>query len=238
MNNNEVLSVVIPAAGLSRRMKTKNNKPYLILEETPVLSYSLAVFDSLPEVGEIVVVVKRGEEALAERAGEIARIRRSLKIVVGGMTRGESVFNGLKATCPNYPFIAVHDAARPCITPNLVRRVMEAAFKSGAATAASRMRDTCAASLSEGEQAPIISYVPRSTLIAIQTPQIFRRDIILTAHERAAERGEQATDDTTLVKAEGHEVTAVMGPSTNIKLTEPEDLPLVRAIIKQLNISV
>jgi 2-C-methyl-D-erythritol 4-phosphate cytidylyltransferase len=191
----------------------------------PILRWTLDVLAASPEVAGVVVAVP---------AADVPRWRRRLRtcrkvraVVAGGAERQESVARGLAAVPPATPWILVHDGVRPCITPELVRRVVDAARIHGAAIAALPVAET----LKRGAEGWVKETVPRDGLWAIQTPQGFRADLLREAHQRAHADGVLGTDDAGLVERLGAAVYLVPGLPGNVKITRPEDLPLARRLL-------
>ena len=228
MKRRPKMSVIIAAAGSGRRMGGVS-KAFLRLGRRSVLSYSLQTFAALPETAEIILVVSRSD--IAARSAYLARIKRRYGIahvVPGGKLRQESVANGLACVSPDADLVAVHDAARPLVSADLIRRVIRAAIKTGAAVPAAPVRDTLKRS---GRNMLIAETVPRDGLWHVQTPQIFDAHLLKQAFKRYAHRGE-FTDDAQLVERTGGKVALVESDQANIKLTTAEDLVVARALLK------
>jgi 2-C-methyl-D-erythritol 4-phosphate cytidylyltransferase len=138
------------------------------------------------------------------------------------------VYNGLKETGPDVEIVVVHDAVRPFVTEDLIEQSIQAARKGGGAIVAIPMKDT---PKQAGPDRQIQRTLDRNELWLAQTPQTFRRDLLLEAYEKAAIEGLQATDDAALVERLGHKVGIVTGTWENIKITTPEDLVLAEAIL-------
>jgi 2-C-methyl-D-erythritol 4-phosphate cytidylyltransferase len=154
--------------------------------------------------------------------------RKPVIVKAGGESRQESVRAGLGAL-GECDFVLVHDAARPLATATLVRRVLAAAMESGAAFPAITPRD--AVKRVEGNR--LVESLDRSRIVLAQTPQAFAYELLARAHREAADAGLVGDDDAQLVAATGHAVTVVEGEPANIKLTTPEDLGVVEALIKE-----
>ena len=148
-------------------------------------------------------------------------------IVPGGAERQESVFQGLRAA-PPAELVAVHDGARPLISSSLIARCVEAAREHGAAAPALPVVDTLKRLDAEGRMRETVD---RRSLVAIQTPQVFRRELLLEAHEAAARDRFTGTDDASLVERLGHPVFPVPSDLRNLKITTPEDLSLAEALL-------
>ncbi len=206
------LAVILAGAGEGRRMEGQGPKLLLDLEGKSFLQRAALPF-------------------LRHRSVGLARVPRErvlgARAVAGGATRRESVRLGLEAIAPGAAYVAVHDVARPLVTTALIDRVLAAARTHGAAIPALPIRD----SVKEVDAERIIRSLPRERLRGAQTPQIFSRAILLRAHTQAGESPD-ATDDAALVEALGFAVFVVAGESSNLKITEPSDLIVARALIQ------
>jgi len=158
--------------------------------------------------------------ALAQRSG-----LRNVQLVEGGARRQDSVAAAL-ALCADSEVVCVHDAARPLVPPQLFRDVLAAARESGAATAGVASIDT----VKQVADGHVVATLPRDELIATQTPQAFRTELLVRAHREAGEQRYAADDDASLVEHLGAPVTVVPGDSCNLKVTTPQDLLVVRAL--------
>ncbi|MCR4722566.1 MAG: 2-C-methyl-D-erythritol 4-phosphate cytidylyltransferase [Eubacteriales bacterium] len=234
MYKKRIMSVLIPAAGISRRMEGLGSKPYITLFGRSVLYYVLRAFAASPYTGEIIAAVRAGEEDLACRAAADACPEIPFKTVIGGTTRQESVYSAITVSDDSFPLIAVHDAARPCITAELINKVAEAALTAGAATAATPMTDTVGVIETSKEGAVISGYEDREKLVRIATPQIFNRGILIAAHESARANALSFTDDTSLVGSVGTKTMAVISNENNIKITVPADLATASAALSEM----
>ena len=217
MDRYGTVGAVIAAAGSSSRMggRDKLAEP---LDGIPVILRTLAAVEAVPEIREIVVVTREDRvEEYRRLLGQCSRLR---AVVPGGSTRQESVRNGVRALSPDCTLAAIHDGARPLVTPEVFARCIEAARSCGAAPAAVPVKDTIKLADEAGR---VLDTPDRSRLWAVQTPQIFDRERYLRAAEEAERRGLSCTDDCQLFEAMGWEVQLVMGDYRNLKLTTPED---------------
>lgn len=217
MDRYRTVGAVIAAAGSSSRMggRDKLAEP---LDGIPVILRTLAAVEAVLEIREIVVVTREDRvEEYRRLLGQCSRLR---AVVPGGSTRQESVRNGVRALSPDCTLAAIHDGARPLVTPEVFARCIEAARSCGAATAAVPVKDTIKLADEAGR---VLDTPDRSRLWAVQTPQIFDRERYLRAAEEAERRGLSCTDDCQLFEAMGWEVQLVMGDYRNLKLTTPED---------------
>ena len=176
-------SAVVVAAGRGSRMGTAEPKQYLALAGKPILLHALERFEAMPEIGEIVLVTGADEIGRCEALCAAHGLRKVRRIVAGGAERQQSVHRGLAAATGEW--VLVHDAVRPLVTPEAVRRCMAQAEAAGAAVLAVPVKDT----IKVVDEAGRIAATPdRRTLRAVQTPQAFRRELLLACHERAAAR--------------------------------------------------
>ena len=216
-------AAIIVAAGSSRRMKgiDKLLEP---LGGRPVVAHSLDAFARHPGIDEIVVVVSESNrEAIAELADSVAGGRTA--VVLGGRRRRDSVLNGLQALTAACEYVVVHDAARPFVDAAMIDAAVAGAREVGAALCAIPVSDTVKRAEPSGR---VSSTVTREGLWLAQTPQAFRRDLLLRAHETI---DLDVTDDAALIELLGEPVKLVMGSRRNIKVTLPEDLALAEALL-------
>lgn len=211
---------VIVAAGSSARMGS--DKLWATLLDRPVIAHSLAAFAACPEVDAIVVVAPRDRHEAIRALGVPAT--RPLTCVEGGARRQDSVAAGL-AAAPEAGWVLVHDAARPLVTPAVIRRVLAAARADGAAVPVVPLVDTVKR-VADGR---VEATVDRAALRAAQTPQAAAGDILRRAY---AEVQADVTDDASLLERLGIPVTAVEGDPANIKITTPPDLLVARALLE------
>jgi 2-C-methyl-D-erythritol 4-phosphate cytidylyltransferase len=190
-----------------------------------LLRWTLDVLEATGEVQGIVVAVPVEDVQVWRR--RLRGCRKVRAVVAGGRERQESVARGLAAVPSTAVWILVHDGVRPCITPELVRRVAQATRAHGAAVAALPIAET----LKRGAEGWVKETIPRDGLWAIQTPQGFRAALLRDAHRRAAADGVVGTDDAALVERLGTPVRLVAGLPGNVKITRPEDLPLARRLL-------
>lgn len=200
-------------------------KQDIALAGRSVLAWTVRALGMAPPVtGVVVAVPPEDVRRWRRRLRGYAKVR---AVVAGGADRQASVAHALAAVPADVPWVLVHDGVRPCVTPALVRRVLDAARTDGAAVAALPVAET----LKRAAGAWVAATVPRDGLWAVQTPQAFRADLLREAHRRAAVEGASATDDAALVERLGVPVRLVAGLPGNVKITQPEDLPLARALL-------
>ena len=217
---------VILAAGSASRMRG-TDKRHASLGSMTVLEMSVAAMAACESVGEIVVAVRAGEEeALQTRLSGFTN-GKPLKTVAGGDTRQKSVENAVRASSTDFPYLAMHDGARPLVTVEDAERTIADARVFGAAVLGVAVKDT----IKIVEGGLVTDTPPRSTLYITQTPQVFRRRIYLEGLDFALEHNLDFTDDCQLVEAVGVKVCMTTGSYTNIKITTPEDIAIAVAIL-------
>ncbi|MEW4452820.1 2-C-methyl-D-erythritol 4-phosphate cytidylyltransferase [Bremerella sp. JC817] len=222
-------SVILPAAGRSTRFGGGElKKVYVPLLGQPVWLHSARLFAARPDVSDVVVVISADDEAyFRENFAEVCH-EIGIQIVLGGETRTDSIANGIDALDSSSHFIAIHDAARPGIDNVMVDAVFNAAAASGAAILALPVPGTLKRVSAEGT---ISETVPRDGIWEAQTPQVFRRPVILEAYEKF--RNKPATDDASLVERLGHPVTVVKGSLNNLKITTQDDLVVAQRLLSE-----
>jgi 2-C-methyl-D-erythritol 4-phosphate cytidylyltransferase len=224
-------AAILVCAGSGVRMGAPGDKLFLDLGGRPVVEWALDAVVGSGEVDTVVVVASEGNlhslAALVQRRVDGV----ALHLVLGGARRQDSVRAGLEylAALPGaagHDLVAVHDGARPLAGPDLLRRTLAAAREHGAATAAIAVRD----SVKEADgQGFVRRSLERAALVAVQTPQAFRFDLLLRAHREGLARGAEVDDDAELVERLGLPVRLVEGEAANVKVTTPEDLVALRA---------
>jgi 2-C-methyl-D-erythritol 4-phosphate cytidylyltransferase len=217
-------AVILPAAGRSSRFLSAEKKVFADLEGRPVWLRSAEWFLSRPDVCQCLVVTAPEDRETFRSFDAVSDGR--IQLADGGTQRFESVANALALTTAEANFVAVHDAARPCLTAALIDKVFESAVETGAALLAVRVADTIKRDDGAGR---VQATVPRQGLWLAQTPQVFRRDWLIDAYARRSAFG-SVTDDAQLVEAAGHAVHLVPGSNANLKITTREDLGLAEAI--------
>lgn len=221
-------TAVIVAAGDGTRMGSRMSKQLIPLCGRPAIEYTLRAFQSCDLIREIIVVAR------PQDINDIAQIafvfKKVMAITAGGADRAESVRKGIHAASRVTTHYAIHDGARVLITPDEITRVLNAAYETDAATLGIPVTDTVKI---VGEDGNILSTPDRSTLWAVQTPQVFERSLYRRAIDHAVENGLSVTDDCAMVEAIGTPVRVVRGEYTNIKLTTPADITIAEALLKR-----
>lgn len=221
-------SAVIVAAGSSQRMGS--DKLMMKLGGIPVLARTLKAFQSSSLVDEIVVVTRLDKlEETADLCKEYG-IEKVSRVIAGGKTRTESALAGVSEVRPTAKLIAIHDGARPLVTADVILRTVYAAAEYMAAAPAVPSVDTLKAVDAGGR---IIGTVDRETTLRIQTPQIFRAELIKGALTKAVEKGMTLTDDCAAAEMMGVRTKTVLGDEDNIKITTPRDMLFAAEILKE-----
>jgi 2-C-methyl-D-erythritol 4-phosphate cytidylyltransferase len=223
-------AVILPAAGASRRFHDKHyKKPFAPLAGKAVWLYSAERFLNRDDVKQVILVIAKEDrpDFLAKFGANIAIL--GIDVVDGGTTRVDSVAAALERLHPEIEFVAVHDAARPCLVDEWVDRVFQAAQKHDAAILGIPVSGTLKR---VANQDTIKETVSRESLWEAQTPQVFRRELLTKAY--ANRSGQAATDDAQLVERLGHKVHIVNGSRMNLKITNREDLKIAEQMLKAL----
>jgi 2-C-methyl-D-erythritol 4-phosphate cytidylyltransferase len=219
----EVVAIVA-AAGHSLRMGGPD-KLFTILGGRPLLARTLAAFQDCPAVDRVVLVLAAESLALGLALAEEEGFSKVRTVCPGGRRRQDSVREGLEVL-GSCAWVVVHDGARPLVTSQLIEEGLAAAQETGAAVCALPAQDTVKRVDAQGR---VVRTLDRHRLWLIQTPQVFRYDILRQAHERSRR---PATDDAALVERLGHRVQVYPGSSRNLKVTTPEDLALAEALLR------
>lgn len=217
------MTAVLVAAGSSTRMGF--DKLSVDLGGETVLERSVRAFDECPEVDELVIVTGASGEN-AQRAA--ARCKKPVRLVKGGSTRAESARSGVAAA--HGRLVAVHDAARPFVSQSVIADTIAAAARCGAAAPAVPVKDTIKTVTEEGA---VTGTPDRSTLRAVQTPQVFEADLLKAALQSALENDVPVTDDCSAVERLGKVVYLIDGDEENLKITTPMDLVVAEAILAE-----
>lgn len=205
-------------------------KQFLPLLEKPVLAYSIIVFEKVPQVNEIIVVVPEEKigycKALVKKCG----FKKVCGVIGGGKFRQDSVYNGLLKTGKEKPnIVLIHDGVRPLITPDLIQRCIEEVKKYKAVILAVPVTDT----VKLAKKSFVEKTLERNRLWSVQTPQGFNYDLILKAHKKARSDKFLGSDDASLVERLGHPVRIAEGSNENIKITHFPDFILAKEILKR-----
>ncbi len=223
------VAVIVVGAGKGTRFGGNERKIFAKVDGQPLFLRSIQLFVNRDDVCQTIIVAgPEDQDQIREKYGANLGFM-GVKLAVGGPTRPDSVANGLAVVREDAELIAVHDAARPCTTEEMIDAVFAEAAKTGAAILAAPLRGTIKR---VSETKVIDETVSRQGLWEAQTPQVFRRDVILSAYEKRAEFKGELTDDAQLVEAMGHPVAIVECDFTNLKVTTRADLTLASSVVK------
>lgn len=227
-------TAIILAAGQGKRMKTKVQKQFLMLQGKPLLYYSLACFQKSDEIQEIVVVT--GKESIDYCRSEIIEkygFTKVKSIAEGGKERYDSVYAGLEACSADTDYVFIHDGARPFVTEDIIKRTKEVAVTYQACIAGMPSKDT----VKIIDENNMVSATPeRSRVWSVQTPQVFLYSLIKEAHDTARSVSmQEITDDAMVVEQyKNTPVHIVEGAYENIKITTPEDILVAEKILEKI----
>ncbi|KPJ69568.1 hypothetical protein AMJ44_03370 [candidate division WOR-1 bacterium DG_54_3] len=215
---------IITAAGYGKRMGQP--KQFIQIAGKPILEWTLSVFEKEKIIDEIILVVN--EEDLARvKKFKFSKLK---QVVAGGKERQDSVYEGLKVLSEDTEMVAIHDGARPLVTPEIIQRAVAEAKEFGAVVVGVPIKDTIKSVTSN--QFTVTSTLNRDELWAAQTPQVFKKEIIVKAYQEGSGKY-QVTDDAMLVEKSGIPVKMVMGSYLNVKITKLEDLKIAEGIMKE-----
>jgi 2-C-methyl-D-erythritol 4-phosphate cytidylyltransferase len=225
-------TAIVVAAGSGKRFGAEKPKQFFELAGKPVVVHTLLAFENCASIDEIVLVLAENEINDFRQTRAQDGFGKLKIIVAGGNTRAASVWNGLKEVSPNTEIVAVHDGARPLVTPEEITRTIEKARETGAAILVAPITDTT----KEIAGDKIVGTIERTRLRRALTPQCFRIEILRRAFEGFTDLNESATDESFLVEKLGVAVSIVEGSPRNIKITVPEDLVLAEILLKQFKV--
>ena len=204
-------------------------KQFLALEGVPIFVHTLRKFTASDVVDEIYVAVRPEDSERARHDLEREHFTKPVRLVNGGPSRQETVARALAQAPQGTELVVVHDAVRPFVDLEMIRRVTEAARVEGGAILGILSVDT----VKQVERQMIVGTIPRERIALAQTPQAFRYAVLREAFDRAAADGFNGSDEASLVERLGYTVTVLLGSERNIKITKPSDLPIARLYIAQ-----
>ena len=208
----------------------RGDKMFLDIAGLPLLGHTWRRFDLLSEADEIILVIRDDARPVLEDLAKRIDAQKPWQLVAGGVERQDSVWNGVNATAAESEIIAIQDGARPCTPLAAIQLALVTAREMGAAVLARRLADTLKRGDGEGQ---IVGTVDRENLWAVQTPQVFRREIILAALAKVRDEGLSITDDTAACEALGQSVKLVECDQPNPKATTPADLPYIESLLAE-----
>jgi 2-C-methyl-D-erythritol 4-phosphate cytidylyltransferase/2-C-methyl-D-erythritol 2,4-cyclodiphosphate synthase len=224
------VAAVIAAGGTGTRMNSSVPKQFIEISGKPILIHTIESLSSIKQLTQIVIALPPEHIPDAEAILRKQQMQIEIRCVPGGPNRQESVRQGVAHTQQNADVIMVHDAVRPLCERDVMVRVLESAWKKGAAVPGLPATETIQRVSRRGR---VLSTPPREELYAIQTPQAFRAGILKSALERAHDAGFLGTDESSVVRWAGHPVVVVPGSPNNIKITRPLDLDIAGLLISE-----
>lgn len=223
----EKIVALVLAGGTGERMGSNLPKQFLELGGKPLIMHSVLKFEESPVVSDIIIVCHKSHIVTMKSMLEHSGVKKLQGIIPGGNSRQASSLAGIKACSSDTSIVLLHDAARPFLTDSIIEDVARAAKSVGAAGPAIDMQDTVV----EEENGLVKNIPPRSALKRIQTPQAFKYELILKAHEEAARAGHtDYSDDCGMILAIGEPVKLSAGDTRNIKITDKKDLHIAEGM--------
>lgn len=231
----DVVTALIPAAGLGKRFGGGKGKTFHSLSGRPIIVRTLEAFQRCRLIDFIVPIFREEELQFAAKLFERYGLTKVRKIVAGGVERQDSVYNGLKALEGQTSIVVIHDGARPLIDVSVIEDAIKALNNCDGVIAAVPVKDTIKAGTRAcaSKNIYVQSTPDRAFLWSVQTPQTFRLKKLLKAYEKAYTEGFYATDDAALMERYGGRVKIVMGSYRNLKITTPEDITVAGALLKR-----
>lgn len=229
------LAVVVPAAGIGKRMKADCPKQYLKIGSKTILEHTVNRIASHPKVDNVIIAIGRDDEYFADT--QLSQ-HPKVTVVIGGKERVDSVLSGLRSINSNkFPWVLVHDAARPCLAINDLDQLINSCFSTGVGgILASPVRDTMKRGKLKGQLIDIQQTEDRENLWHALTPQMFPTLILKSAIEAALDAQAVITDEASAIEFNGGQSQIIESSSENIKITHPDDLAFAEFILqKQLN---
>jgi 2-C-methyl-D-erythritol 4-phosphate cytidylyltransferase len=226
------VSVIIPAAGAGKRFGGEVRKPFAQIDNRPIFIRTIELFVNRPDVCQVILVVAPDDYDVVREKYAANIMFMGIRLVKGGAQRYESVRLALQEVDAAAELVCVHDAVRPCVLESWIDEVFRQASETGAAIVAAPLTGTI--KRVDGGRRVVQQTVPREGLYEAQTPQVFRKDVLVSAYA-ALPDGWHPTDDAEVVERAGHAVTVVAGDRRNIKITSGGDMALAEAILKGIS---
>ncbi len=220
---------LVVAAGKAGKMGGNVDRAFLSLGPRPVLAYSLLAFEACEDIDGVIVVVRKDRVDGAGSMAQLFGCSKVMKVIPGAALRQTSVLNGLKAMPEDAKFVTIHEASRPCITPEMISETLQAAKRGGAAAVALKISD---AVVHSERGTTVAKSVDNSKLWSVQTPQSFKVDVLKRAVNNLATKKKSVVDEATAVELLGESVRLVPGSPMNIKIATADDLPLAATLLK------
>ncbi len=223
-----MITLLLPAAGIGKRMGKETPKQFLSLKDKPLFIHTLLAFEKCSLVNSIVIATREEYIPFVEKELLKAGIKKVASVVKGGETRQNSVCQALKHAPSSTEIFLVHDAVRPFVSLSLIERVIEGVKKYGSAIPALPVRDT----MVRAENSKVYERLEREGAFLVQTPQGFKAEVLKECLERAQKEGLSFTDEGTLLLHYQKDVHLVEGDLLNFKITYPQDFFLAERLIE------
>jgi len=220
-------TAIVVASGTGSRMGSEIPKQFIEVMGKPIISYTLNSLSKCSDIDDIIIVTLPEYLVYCKDVVDAFNFKKVSKIVCGGQTRSQSVFNGLNELDDSCDMVVIHDGVRPLIDSDTVSKCISAAVKYGCAAVGVRMKDT----IKFVEDGFIEGTVDREKLWQIQTPQVFKKDLILSFYKNADINSISATDDCALAERAGYKIKIVEGKYENIKITTPQDIFIMKGLL-------
>lgn len=231
MYKNNFITAFVAAAGMGKRMNMDINKQFLTIDDVPILAHTIKKIEKSKYIDFLEIIVKESDMCYVEEILEKYKFNIDYKIVFGGKERQDSIYNGILNMPDRTDIVLTHDGARPFVSVSKIDEAIENVFETGACVLANPVKDTIKVSL-DGK---VVDYTPnRDNLWQVQTPQVFKADILKKAYEQAYSEGYYGTDDCSLVEKTGIKVKLIYNSYDNIKITTREDLSIANILVKKV----
>lgn len=225
------IAAIIPAGGSGLRMGYKIPKTYLTFDSMPIIVHTLRLFQDSDLIDDVYLVIQEKDKEYAQKeVVEKFTLTKVRAIIGGGKERQDSVNNALSYLCPEHEFVVIHDGVRPLVGKEILEKTIQVGIEEGAAITGVPVKDTVK---SLNKHGMIKKTIDRKNLFLIQTPQVFKKEVIVEAYQAAYQAQYYGTDDSSLVERIGIPVKMVEGSYENIKITTPEDLMLAEFIAQR-----
>ena len=233
MYKDKFVTAIVAAAGMGKRMKMGINKQFLTIDGIPILAHTIKKIEKSKYVDFLLLIVKESDMRYVHDTIKKHKINMDYKIVYGGKERQDSINNGLLNMPHETDIVLTHDGARPFVSVDKIDEAIENVMDTGASVLANPVKDTIKVS-TDGK---LVDYTPnRDRLWQVQTPQVFRKDVIIKAYSQAYAGGYYGTDDCSLVEKTGVKVKLIYNSYDNIKITTREDLSIAQILVKKVKI--
>ena len=233
MYKDKFVTAIVAAAGMGKRMKMGINKQFLTIDGIPILAHTIKKIEKSKYVDFLLLIVKESDMRYVHDTIKKHKINMNYKIVYGGKERQDSINNGLLNMPHETDIVLTHDGARPFVSVDKIDEAIENVMDTGASVLANPVKDTIKVS-TDGK---LVDYTPnRNRLWQVQTPQVFRKEIIMKAYSQAYAEGYNGTGDCSLVEKTGVKVKLIYNSYDNIKITTREDLSIAQILVKKVKI--